>query len=266
MEQSKKRIGIVGYGYIGAYVYEQITSRPELGLEVAFVHNRSHAKLASLPPAVVLDKLEDFASRGAELIVELAHPRVTQEYGAAFLRHTDYMPLSLTALADAQLEKELLETAGQHGTCLYVPHGAVVGLDALEEGRQIWEEVRITMKKPPRTFDFSAAPQFKVEGIRAETLLYEGPTRGVCPLFPRNVNSHAAVALGGIGFDRTHSVLVADPGLEVSVIEIEMRGQGVEVKVLRANPMKGVSGVFTLVSTLASICRAKGPRSGMQLC
>ena len=265
MEQ-QRRIGIVGFGYIGAYVYEQITSRPDLGLEVAFVHNRSRAKVAALPPAVVLDDLADFASRGADLIVELAHPRVTQEYGAAFLRHTDYMPLSLTALADAPLEKGLLETAGKHGTCLYVPHGAVVGMDALEEGRRIWEEVCITMKKPPRTFDFSAAPQFQGVEMRSETRLYEGPTRGVCPLFPRNVNSHAAVALAGIGFDRTRSVLVADPALEVSVIEIEMRGQGVAVKVQRANPMKGVSGVFTLISTLASICRAKGPRSGMQLC
>ena len=262
----KQSIGIVGYGYIGAYVYEQITSRPELGLEVAFVHNRSREKTAALPPGMVLEKLDDFASRGAALIVELAHPRITCEYGTTFLRQTDYMPLSLTALAAAELEQQLLETARRHGTCLYIPHGAVVGMDALEEGRQIWEEVRMVMKKPPRTLDFSASPQFKAEEVREETVLYEGPTRGICPLFPRNVNSHAAVALSGIGFDRTQSVLVADPGLEVSVIEIEMRGQGVEVKVQRSNPMKGVSGVFTLVSTLASICRAKGPRSGMQFC
>lgn len=266
MSERRQRIGIIGYGYIGAYVYEQLTSRPELGLEVAFVHNRSREKTAALPPGVVLERLEDFASREADLVVELAHPRVTQEHGAALLAVADYMPLSLTALADAELEQQLLETARRHGTCLYVPHGAVVGMDALEEGRQIWEEVRITMKKPPRTFDFSASPQWRADQIHSETVLYEGSTRGICPLFPRNVNSHAAVALAGIGFDRTRSVLVADPRLEVSVIEIEMRGQGVEVKVQRRNPMKGVSGVFTLVSTLASICRTKGPRSGMQFC
>lgn len=266
MSEDRQRIGIIGYGYIGNYVYKQLTSRPELGLEVAFVYNRSREKIAALPPEIALEKLEDFASKGADLIVELAHPRITQEHGTTFLQQTDYMPLSLTALADAQLEQQLLETARRHDTCLYIPHGAVVGMDALEEGRQIWEEVRMVMKKPPRTLDFSASPQFKAEEIRAETVLYEGPTRGICPLFPRNVNSHAAVALAGIGFDRTQSVLVADPRLEVSVIEIEMRGQGVEVKVQRSNPMKGVSGVFTLVSSLASICRAKGPRSGLQLC
>jgi len=266
MGEGGKRIGIVGYGYIGKYVYEQITSRPELGLEVAFVYNRSPEKTAALPAGILLEKLEDFASRGAELIVELAHPDITLKHGMAFLQKTDYMPLSLTALADAQVEKRLTDTAGQHGTRLYIPHGAVVGMDALEEGRGIWEEVRMVMKKPPRTLDFSASPQWQADQIRQQTVLYEGPTRGICPLFPRNVNSHAAVALGGVGFDRTQSVLIADPALEVSVIEIEMRGQGVEVKVQRSNPMKGVSGVFTLVSTLASICRAKGQRGGMQLC
>lgn len=266
MSERKKRIGIVGYGYIGAYVYEQFTSRPELGLEIEFVYNRTREKLAKLPAEKVLSRLEEFESREVDLVVELAHPCITQEYGAAFLEKVDYMPLSLTALADARLERQLLEIARQRGTCLYIPHGAVVGMDALEEGRQTWEEVKMVMKKPPRTFDFSAAPQFRADQIHAEMVLYDGPTRGICPLFPRNVNSHAAVAIAGLGFDRTRSVLIADPELEVSVIEIEMRGQGVEVKVRRSNPMKGVSGVFTLVSTLASICRAKGPRSGLQIC
>jgi aspartate dehydrogenase len=130
----------------------------------------------------------------------------------------------------------------------------------------MWEEVRITMRKPPRTLDFSAAPHLRQDPFAAATVLYDGPTRGICPLFPRNVNSHAAVALGGLGFDRTRSVLVADPALEVSVIEIEARGQGVEIQVRRANPMKGVSGILTLVSALASICRAQVTEPGLRLC
>lgn len=33
----RARIGLVGFGYIGRYVYEQVSSRPELGLEVSGV-------------------------------------------------------------------------------------------------------------------------------------------------------------------------------------------------------------------------------------
>ena len=260
------RIGLIGHGYLGAYVYEQIQTRPELGLDIAFVYNRSPARLADLDPAHILDNLDDFAARAPDLVVELAHPDITRQHGAAFLATTDYMPLSLTCLADAELERNLLAIAQDNDTRLYVPHGAVIGLDALSEGREMWDEVSITMKKPPRSIDFSDSPDYTREDIRAETVLYDGPTRAVCTDYPRNVNSHAATALAGIGFDRTRSILVADPDLDVSLIELSAKGQGVEIDIRRANPMQGVSGVMTLLSSLASICRVKAPGAGLQIC
>ena len=262
----RPRIGLVGYGYIGSYVYEQITARPELGLEIAFVHNRSPGRVAGLPPEHVLEELGAFGDRGTDLVVEVAHPDITRDHGCAFLQTADYMPLSLTAFADADLEAGLLDTARSAGTRLFVPHGAVVGLDALEEGRETWDEVGMVMKKPVRSLDFSNAPGIDPEAITAEITLFDGRAREICPLYPRNVNSHAAVALAGIGFDRTRSVLIADPALEASIIEVEARGGGVEISIRRANPMMGVSGVMTLMSTLASIGRAKGDMPGLRVC
>jgi aspartate dehydrogenase len=266
MATRKARIGLIGLGYIGRYVYEQITARPELGLEVAFVHELAAERLAGLPAEVVLPDIGAFASRHADLVVEMAHPAVTRQWGEMFLRETDYMPLSMTAFADEEVQQRLLETARRSGTCLFIPHGAVVGLENIFEGRDLWEEVTIVMKKSPKNLDLSATPQFKPTQITQATVLYDGPTRAVCPLFPRNVNSHATVALAGIGFDRTRSVLVADPSLEVSVIELTARGKGVAMTIERSNPLKGVSGVFTLNSTLAAITRAKGPGGAMQIC
>jgi predicted dinucleotide-utilizing enzyme len=266
MATKTARIGLVGLGYIGRYVYEQISSRPELGLEVAFVHDVAAERLAGVPAEVVLPDVAAFASRRPDLVVEMAHPAVTGRYGELFLGATDYMPLSMTAFADEALQKRLLETARRNSTCLFIPHGAVVGLENIFEGRELWEEVTMVMKKNPRNLDFSSAPQFKPAEITQPTVLYDGPTRGVCPLFPRNVNSHATVALAGIGFERTRSVLVADPSLEVSVIELTARGKGVAMRIERSNPLKGVSGVFTLNSTLAAVCRAKGSGGAMQIC
>jgi len=260
------RIGLIGLGYIGQYIYQQITSRPDLGLEIAFVYDVAAGRVAGLPPEVVLKDIKAFASRRPDLVVEMAHPGVTRRFGEMFLRETDYMPLSMTAFADEGLERQLLDTARSNGTRLFIPHGAVVGLENIFEGRDLWEEVTMAMRKNPKNLDFSAAPQFKPTEITRPTLLYDGPTRAVCPLFPRNVNSHATVALAGIGFDRTRSVLIADPSLEVSVIEITAQGKGVAMKIERSNPLKGVSGVFTLNSTLAAVCRAKGPGGAMQIC
>ena len=61
-------------------------------------------------------------------------------------------------------------------------------------------------------------------------------------------------------------MLIADPSLEVSVIEITAKGNGVAMRIERANPLKGVSGMFTLHSTLAAICRAKGSGGALQIC
>ena len=266
MTTSKARIGLIGLGYIGRYVYEQITSRPELGLEVAFVHDLAPERLNGLPEEVVLKGLQTFASHRPDLVVEMAHPAVTRQFGERFLRETDYMPLSMTAFAEDGLPQRLFDTARSHGTCLFIPHGAVVGLETIFEGRDLWKEVTMVMKKNPKNLDFSAAPQFNPAEITKATVLYDGPTRAVCPMFPRNVNSHATVALAGIGFDRTRSVLIADPSLEVSVIELTAQGNGVAMKIERSNPLKGVSGVFTLNSTLAAISRAKGAAGAMQIC
>lgn len=262
----RPRVGIVGFGLIGSYVYEQIVARPELGLDVAFVHNRSPEKVAHLPPDVVLEDLADFGRRDPDLVVELAHASVTVAHGAAFLRKTDYMPLSLTALADAELERALLDTAQAHGTRLYIPHGAVVGLEAIAEGRDQWNEVTMVMRKSPSSIDFRDHPTLEAEGISTETVIYDGPTRGICPLFPRNVNSHAALALGGIGFDRTRSVLIAVTDSHTSDIEIIVRGEVADLTIRRVSPMKGVSGMFTLVSALGSVARAKSAEAGLQIC
>jgi len=266
VDRDTARVGIIGLGYLGSFVYEQLTSRPELGLEVVFAHDADPARLEAVPAEVALTDLDGFAARRPDLVLELAHPDISRRYGRAFLEAADYMPLSVTALADAVLEETLVTAARQRGHRLFIPHGAVIGLDALEEGRDLWGEVTIRMTKPLRSLDFAAAPHLGPQGIDGETLLYDGPARGVCPLFPRNVNTHAAVALAGIGFDRTRSVLVADPSLEVSVIEVEARGSGVEVKIRRENPMKGVSGVLTLTAVLAGVVRARGTAPGLTIC
>lgn len=52
-----RRIGLIGFGFIGAQVYRRLQAQPELGLEVAFVHNRDQAKLAEVPRDLILDDL-----------------------------------------------------------------------------------------------------------------------------------------------------------------------------------------------------------------
>jgi aspartate dehydrogenase len=181
------------------------------------------------------------------------------------LSKVDYFLLSVTALADSELERKLAETARRSGTRLFVPHGGIMGLDALIDGRNIWEEVNIFMVKNPKNLDFSSSG-IDPSAARNKTELYSGPTRDLCKLFPRNVNTHATAALAGIGFDRTRSTLVADPAVNTAIMEIHTRGGGVDLLLKRSEEITGVSGASTPWSVLRSIYSTGVQAPGMHFC
>src|SRR5882724_1795023 len=128
-ELHMKRIGIVGFGFIGASLYRAIEKQEIDGLQVAFVFNRSPGKLRDVPADLVLQDLSRAAERRPDLIVECAHPDISIDYGADFLSHCDYMPLSVTALADDALRETLTATARASGHHMLLPRGALAGAD-----------------------------------------------------------------------------------------------------------------------------------------
>jgi aspartate dehydrogenase len=263
---SKKRIGLIGFGQMGSFVYQEITAKPELGLEIAFVNEIDSEKRKDLPEGIVLNDMKKFHEKDVDLVVEVAHPQAVHTYGEKILSKVNMLAFSVTALADPVLEETLLHTAEKCGTTLFIPHGALLGLDGVIDGRDLWEEVTITMRKNPRNLNFKAAPQWDPDKITQETVLYDGPTRGVCSQFPKNVNTHATLALASIGFDKARSILVADPKLDESIIEVKASGAGVKISTIRSNPIKGVTGRLTMASVIDTVCRLESPKKGIYFC
>jgi len=264
-DKRKKRIGLIGFGQIGSFLYREVSKHPEYGLEIAFVHDIASDAIAALPGEIVLERMEEFGKFGVDLVAEVAHPDCVRQYGPLILEQTDFFMLSVTAMADASLEDRLRRLTASKNRKLYIAHGATIGLDGIQDGKDTWEKITITMKKNPKNISFDCARQWDPSKIDRETVIYDGPTRGICPLFPKNVNSHATLALAGIGLDRTRSILIADPKLDLSIIEIEAEGAGNRIHILRTNPIKGVSGMLTLMSVLESIRRVQEAGPGLQI-
>lgn len=250
---TRRKIGLIGHGQIGSYVYRALADDDRF--EVVFVHDANADSLRDLPNDLVLDRLEDFAQRGADLVCELAHADVAKRWGATILKESSFFVLSVTALGDAEIEKTLRATAGENRTTVFVPHGGVMGLDAILDGGDSWEQIEIEMVKHPRNLDFRASG-IDGESITEPTVLYDGPTRGVCAMFPRNVNTHATLALAGVGMDNTHSRLIANPDDDSAIVAITARGSGVELVMRRSEQITGVTGATTPRSVLESIRRA----------
>ncbi|MDQ7792937.1 MAG: DUF108 domain-containing protein [bacterium] len=195
----------------------------------------------------------DPAPLGVDLVIEAAGPEALKRVAPRVLSEANLLPFSLTASADVEFNKTALEVARASAAIIYLPHGAIAGLDGLHDARSIITEVRVSTSKPPRSLG---------RDDRRRQVLFEGITREACRRFPRNVNVHAAVALAGLGFDRTVSVLVSDPASDVLEHIIEAKGPGVEFSFrIASRPQAGVTGVYTPESayqTAKRLCVRRG--------
>ena len=252
----KRRIGIIGFGFIGRHIYEQISQGLVPGVDVAFVWNRSQKRIRDIPRESVLTDLDRFQQFSPDLLVEMCHPDISKQYGERFLSTADYMMLSVTAMADPELNESLTRTAENHHRSLFIPHGALVGADSLRDGLDNWSEVTITFRKHPDSLDFSNTG-VDPASLTTATVIFDGSVGEIANLFPRNVNTMATCALATLGFEKTRAILIADPSLtsmQAEMVAIGKDGSLLETK--KSEPAVGVSGAGMLKSQLGSLRKA----------
>lgn len=252
MSQNKTRIGLIGLGQIGMDVYKRIQDNPQTGMEVVFVHDNRPEALKQVAPELVLEDMNDFADRQPDLVIEMAHKEVVRQWAPLILQKCDMMAVSVTIIADAEAEASFKELTAKHGTRFFLPHGGVVGLDALIESRDFLDEVHVEMRKNPKNVDTSNVG-IDASTITEETVLYDGPTRGIAPKFPRNVNTLTAIAYAGIGLERTRSTLIVNPEWTFASVAVHAKGPGVTIEIERKEEITGVTGATTPASIYNSI-------------
>lgn len=258
-----KRIGVIGFGRIGSSLCDKINQTRDL--KVDYVYEIDREKSKGLDKSVLIADPKEFDERKVDLVVEAADFRAVEAFAPRVLKKSDMLILSASALANADLEKRLQEISAAGGHRFYVPHGALLGMDGFQDARQAFDEVSITTIKAPKNLDFTFQTKWKMEEIKTKTILHDGPVRESCKLFPRNVNSHAVLALSSLGFDKTRSILVADPTSTVASHHIVARGGGATTEIIQASPIKGVTGDFTLASVFGTVQRMLVERSGLNI-
>lgn len=171
---------------------------------------------------------------------------------------------TLVALSVTQVllnEKALEALTAAHGSRVIIPTGALCGLDAVKaasEGGNV-ESVIMQTRKPPKSLQ--NAPFVKELGLDLGSLsapqkLYEGSVRDAAEKFPANVNVAVALALAGIGPDRTRYELWADPGVERNTHRFEVRSEESNFEVSVAGvptPANPATGALTPLSAIATL-------------
>lgn len=275
----KKRIGILGCGLLGQFLAEKITEDTRLELVCVWDRDeeRSGDLLAKVPGVYFTENIEDVKKLKPDIVVEVAHPDVTRQYGEELLCMCDYMIGSPSALADEDLHKRLTHTASHHS--LYVPSGAFWGGEDIRKMADLGslEGLKVSMCFHPGSLKLNGGMKQVNDNIKERTVLYEGPVRNLCSQAPNNVNSMAAscIAAHNLGFDGVTGRLVSDPDLkDLHIVEIEVwgrkhaSGQQFHVHTMRSNPANPgqVTGSATLNAFFGSLLRAQGKGPGIHLC
>ncbi|MDD5135955.1 MAG: DUF108 domain-containing protein, partial [Candidatus Omnitrophica bacterium] len=162
--------------------------------------------------------------------------------------------------------EELLKKAEKKGVRVYIPSGALCGIDGVKSasaGRI--DSVTLTTRKPPR--GLAGAPYLKenkidLDKITGKTIVFEGSAEEAIKGFPQNVNVSAALGLAGIGAKKTRVRLVTSPDYTKNIHEVEIVGEcgriftRTENVPSKANPKTSGLAVFSAISTLAGITRS----------
>lgn len=246
-----RTVGVIGAGVIGGAINAYLTSLADIHLSFILVEagfDETTVPL-SMRRYITSDPVGALKT-SPKLIIEAANPGVLARLGPQILETSDLCAFSCTALADAALEKQLQDIRLRSRRKLHIPHGAILALDGISDGKDFLQEVVITTTKNGSSLGVAA---------ESEGIIFDGSTREACLRFPRNVNVHAAVALAGIGFDRTHSIIIADPATSEMRHQIRVSGQGFDWNIeVNSRSLGGVSGSYTPKSAVGSIQRLLG--------
>ena len=176
----------------------------------------------------LVSKVSDLPS-DIDCIADCAGHQALRVYGPDILRAGfNLITVSLGALAEKGLEAELKKAARDGGGTLTLASGAIGALDVLRAAR-VGEltSVRYIGRKPPAGWMGSPAEaKLDLAGMRDEPEThFFGDAREAAQAYPKNANVAAAVALAGVGFDKTQVQLIADPTISTNIHQVEATGE-----------------------------------------
>lgn len=277
----KKNISIIGCGTIGSelalsadrMMVENVTISSFLDINVQNAEILK-SKLSNNNPLIFnnfSDYLKSDTFKDVDLIVEAASQNALSSYlNPIILLKKDVLVMSVGAFANPDFFSQVIKNIEKNDINLYVPSGAIAGIDAIKSVRNSISSVTLTTTKNPDSLKDS--PFFKKtnltsDSIKKRTLIFEGSAIEAVQNFPANVNVAALLGLASIGVEKTKVNVIADPSLRINKHEIKVIGKFgeliVRVKNVPSvtNPKTSYLAILSVIELLRSIT-TKGIKYG----
>jgi aspartate dehydrogenase len=265
----KKRVGLLGCGTIGSQLAISVDSDKIVNASLVALFDVAEGNLQNLKSKLhsspeAYSDFGRFLASSADIVVEAASQDAVRSFGKSILEEgKDMMVMSVGALADGTFLSELLQAAAKKGCRIYVPTGAIAGIDAIRSVRHLLDSVTLTTTKNPKALagaPFFETSKIKIDDIAKSTVIYEGAAAEAVRAFPANVNVAAVLSLAGIGVDKTKVKIVVDPQATTNRHEIAATGSFGEIIIMVSNvpspgnPKTSFLAVLSAIECLRSIC------------
>ncbi|EIJ66697.1 aspartate dehydrogenase [Candidatus Nitrosopumilus salaria BD31] len=263
-----KRIGLLGCGAIGTQIALAIDSGKIPAVLTHVYDNSKDAanilvlKLNTKPEIVENSHL--LSSHPVDIVVEAASQDAVKDVGLSVLQNKrDLMIMSVGALLDESIYDILSDACSHFKKTIYLPSGAIAGLDGIKSIKHELESVSITTTKHPRSLKgakFFETSQIDLDKINSSTVIFEGTAKEAVQLFPANINVAALLSLSGIGSEKTTVKIVADPNTDKNTHHIEAAGKfgkmtfTIENIPDANNPKTSRLAILSAIETLRKYC------------
>ena len=263
-----RKVAIAGFGAIGKVLAGRLLDASMPGFELTVIGARDPTRTraaveATLKRAIPVVLSTEIAGKADVLLECVPTPAFRSVVEPALLAGMTVITVSGAALLD---HMDLADVAKKGGGQLILATGAIVGLDAIRAARlgRI-DSVRMVTRKPPKSL--ATAKQVVEDGkdlltLTAPECLFKGTAREGARRFPANVNVAAAIALAGIGPDKTELEIWTDPAVERNTHRVIVEADTARIEVAIANVPSDDNpgtGRITALSMLAALERLGSP-------
>lgn len=263
-----KKIGLLGCGAIGTQIALAIDSG-KIPAELTHIYDFDGAKaeallakLAKKPTLVANPHL--LSSNNVDIVVEAASQEAVKNHALSILQNKkDLMIMSVGALLDESVFDILFDACVEFKKKIYLPSGAIAGLDALKSVKNELESVTLTTTKNPKSLTgakFFSVRNVDVNSIVQKTVIFEGAAKEAVTLFPANINVAALLSLAGLGSEKTSVKVVADPATDKNTHQIEAKGKFGKITIQvenvpdSSNPKTSRLAILSAIECLRAIC------------
>jgi aspartate dehydrogenase len=256
-----KKIGLLGCGAIGTQIALAIDSG-KIPAELTHIYDFDKAKSESLAKKlgkkpVIVDNPHLVSSNNVDLVVEAASQDAVKNHALSIIQNRkDLMIMSVGALLDESVFEILFEACQEFKKKIYLPSGAIAGLDAIKAVKDELESVTLTTTKNPRSLvgaKFFETNKIDIANIQSPQVIFEGAAKDAVRLFPANINVAALLSLAGLGSQKTRVKIVADPNVDKNIHQIEAKGKFGKITILVENVPNPNNPKTSRLATLSAI-------------